>query len=102
MGGEPSIVGEGGLRSYIRIVSNILPKARHTIVTNLFNLPKWLVAMSLNEFSGQIETTYANGKKQTLYDKSQQYYYSGQYLGTLILLQNSHYKVMRRIHLLTF
>jgi hypothetical protein len=29
-------------------------------------LPKWLVAMSLNEFSGQIETTYANGKKQTL------------------------------------
>jgi hypothetical protein len=121
MGGEPSIVGEGGLRSYIRIVSNILPKARHTIVTNLFNLPKWLVAMSLNEFSGQIETTYANGKKQTLYGNEYKYqekfvkhltlvteaginwyYYSGQYLGTLILLQNSHYKVMRRIHLLTF
>lgn len=69
MGGEPSIssvIGETGLKSHINTVSNILPNARHTIVTNLFNLPKWLVAMSLNEFAGQIETTYANGKKQTL------------------------------------
>jgi sulfatase maturation enzyme AslB (radical SAM superfamily) len=29
MGGEPSIVGEEGVRSYIRIVSDILPKVRY-------------------------------------------------------------------------
>jgi hypothetical protein len=36
------------------------------MVTNLFNLPNWLVALSLKECTGQIETTYANGAKQTL------------------------------------
>jgi hypothetical protein len=44
------------LRYQLRLDNENYPKARHTIVTNLFNLPKWLVAMSLNEFSGQIET----------------------------------------------
>ena len=66
MGGEASIVGEKKLREYMDVVTKELPNARHTIVTNLFNLPHWLVALSLKEFASQIETTYANGKKQTL------------------------------------
>ena len=66
MGGEPSALGERQLKSYIGIVAEMLPNARHTIVTNLFNLPNWLLKMSKNEFCNQIETTYANGKKQTL------------------------------------
>ena len=87
MGGEPSVMGEGGLRSYINIVSSILPRARHTIVTNLFNLPKWLVAISLNEFSSQIETTYANGKKQTLYGN--EYKYQEKFVKNLTLVSEA-------------
>jgi len=66
MGGEPSIVGEKKLREYMNVVTKALPNARHTMVTNLFYLPNWLVALSLKECAGQIETTYANGAKQTL------------------------------------
>jgi MoaA/NifB/PqqE/SkfB family radical SAM enzyme len=66
MGGEASAISEKQLRTHMNVVTKELPDARHTIVTNLLNLPKWLITMSLKEFAGQIETTYANGKKQTL------------------------------------
>lgn len=66
MGGEPSIVGKKQFKAYINTVKKALPKAKHTVVTNLFNLPAWLINLSINEFDCQIETTYANGKKQTL------------------------------------
>lgn len=73
MGGEPSIVGEKKLREYMDVVTKELPNARHTLVTNLFNLPNWLIALSLQECADQIETTYAHGAKQTLSGSESKY-----------------------------
>jgi len=73
MGGEPSIIGEEKLRAYMTVATKALPNARHTIVTNLFSLPNWLLKMSQNEFCNQIETTYALGKKQTLSGNEEKY-----------------------------
>ncbi len=73
MGGEPSIIGEEKLRAYMTVATTALPNARHTIVTNLFSLPNWLLKMSQNEFCHQIETTYAMGKKQTLNGNEKKY-----------------------------
>ncbi len=73
MGGEPSVIGKKALKRYIKTVKSVLPKVRHTIVTNLFHLPNWLIELSINEFGGQIETTYANGKKQTLSGNEKRY-----------------------------
>lgn len=73
MGGEATTIGKKSMKSYINAVAKILPNARHTVVTNLFHLPNWLIDMSVNQFQGQIETTYANGQKQTLSGNEQRY-----------------------------
>ena len=73
MGGEPSLLGESKLREYMSVVTKQLPNVRHTMVTNLFNLPNWLLKISHNEFRSQIETTYAHGGKQTLDGSASKY-----------------------------
>tara|TARA_R110002124_G_scaffold128157_15_gene288691 strand:+ start:15093 stop:16148 length:1056 start_codon:yes stop_codon:yes gene_type:complete len=65
-GGEPSLVGKGAMELYCRTARNVLPQARQTMVTNCFSVPDWLIAMVHDEFAGNVETTFAFGKKYSL------------------------------------
>lgn len=62
-GGEASLAGRAHFRRLLERSRELLPHARQTMVTNLFNLPNWLVELSHEFFKGKIETTLAmNGK----------------------------------------
>ncbi len=65
-GGEPTIVGEKRMYEYVNLARKILPNAKQTMVTNLFNAPDWLIKMAHEEFDSQFETTFALGGKSTL------------------------------------
>lgn len=62
-GGEASLVGKQHLSNLIASARSRRPGAKHTMVSNLYSFPNWLIEMTHNEFSGMIETTFAmNGK----------------------------------------
>ena len=72
-GGEPSILGESSLSDLSDAVLASQPGAVITMVTNLLNMPDWLVAFARERFDNQIETTYALGAKHLLNGDSQGY-----------------------------
>lgn len=72
-GGEPTLLGKDKIYEFINLTREVLPRARQTMVTNFLNMPDWLIEMTINEFEGRIETTYAMGNKFTL-DGSQERY----------------------------
>lgn len=65
-GGEVSLAGKKALTERIELVKKVLPHARQTMVTNLLNLPNWLIDISHKYFNSKIETTFAFGQKFTL------------------------------------
>lgn len=65
-GGEASLVGEKALIERIELVKSLLPHAKQTMVTNLLNLPDWLISITHKYFNSQFESTFALGQKFTL------------------------------------
>lgn len=65
-GGEPTIAGKDYILKAIQIAKNILPDAKQTMVTNLYNLPAWLIDIAKEFFDSAIETTYAVKGKASL------------------------------------
>lgn len=72
-GGEPSILGHDLLSGYVRAIKRRVPHARVSMVSNLLNMPDWLIDFSLNELDGRLETTYASGYKFTLDGSAEKY-----------------------------
>lgn len=72
-GGEASLLGEEYIREMIFTAKSLLPKARQTMVTNLFNLPDWLIRIAKEHFGSRIETTFAAGAKSMLNGDEQAY-----------------------------
>ncbi len=65
-GGEPTVVGRVAMNEYCAVARRILPHADQTMVTNCFHVPNWLIDLTLHEFGGRAETTYAHAQKYTL------------------------------------
>lgn len=72
-GGEPSILGYDALKDYSDVVRRIAPTAKMAMVSNLLNMPDWLIDYSKNILEGRLETTYASGHKFTLSGSSDGY-----------------------------
>lgn len=69
-GGEPSIKGESFFRSADAVIPSFV---KQRMVTNLYNLPNWLIKYSREKFDSQLETTYAIGRKYNLKGSSKHY-----------------------------
>lgn len=65
-GGEPSILGQVKLNAYANIIEQNVKSAKIAMVSNLLNMPNWLIDFSKNRLQGRLETTYASGHKFTL------------------------------------
>ena len=65
-GGEPTILGQERLSHFVDVVDTLVPHAKQTMVTNLLNAHDWMIDLARDKFNGQIETTFALGKKHTL------------------------------------
>lgn len=65
-GGEASLAGRKHFRDMVKKASEICPSAKQTMVSNLFNLPNWLIKLSHEYFEGKIETTLALDGKYDL------------------------------------
>lgn len=72
-GGEASVVGHRQTVKYCETARTILPHATQTMVTNCFSVPNWLIDVVHQQFSGQVETTYALGHKYSLSGSSDLY-----------------------------
>ncbi|MDU8351252.1 hypothetical protein RYA05_04985 [Pseudomonas syringae pv. actinidiae] len=72
-GGEPTIVGHSRLVEYASAVEKALPSSRLSMVSNLLNMPDWLLEFSKFNLAGRLETTYAAGHKFTLAGSSDEY-----------------------------
>lgn len=65
-GGEPTVLGSSRLRQYAACIRSSLPAAKIAMVSNLLNMPDWLIDFSHEDLCGRLETTYAAGFKYTL------------------------------------
>lgn len=65
-GGEPSVLGSVRLNAYADIIEGMVNDPKIAMVSNLLNMPEWLIDFSKNRLLGRLETTYASGHKFTL------------------------------------
>lgn len=72
-GGEATILGPARISEYVQAIRSVQPSAKITMVTNLLNMPDWLIDLAKDSFEGQIETTYATGAKRMLNGSEQGY-----------------------------
>lgn len=72
-GGEPTVVGHARLNEYADAVQKVLPGSKLSMVSNLLNMPDWLVEFATSTLGGRLETTYASGNKFTLAGSSSDY-----------------------------
>lgn len=72
-GGEPSILGFDFLSSCVSIIESSHLTHKIAMVSNLLNMPDWLVKFSKEKLKGRLETTYASGYKFTLSGSEESY-----------------------------
>jgi radical SAM protein with 4Fe4S-binding SPASM domain len=66
-------MGEQYLNAGAEAVQMVVPAAKQTMVTNLLNMPDWLVNLAKRHYNSRIETTFALKGKATL-DGSEEVY----------------------------
>lgn len=72
-GGELVTIGEEAFVSLLDAARAVMPNAYHSVVTNLFNLPHWLLNILKTQSDVSCESTFAMGKKMTLYGSEKKY-----------------------------
>lgn len=72
-GGEPVVAGYDRLCEYSSAISEILPHAKQSMVTNLYSLPAWLPDFINHQLKGVVETTFALRNKFSLQGSEETY-----------------------------